>query len=93
MAEPLGARVARWARRHPHARAAISGGTVITYAELDRLADAIAAGFGAHGVRRGDVVAYLGRNSVIHPVLMTAASRHGAVFVSLNWRLTCCELD
>jgi long-chain acyl-CoA synthetase len=93
VAEPLGARVARWARRHPHARAAISGGTVITYAELDRLADAIAAGFGAHGVRRGDVVAYLGRNSVIHPVLMTAASRHGAVFVSLNWRLTCCELD
>jgi acyl-CoA synthetase (AMP-forming)/AMP-acid ligase II len=93
VAEPLATGVARWARRHPHARAAISGGTVITYAELDRLADAIAAGFGAHGVRRGDVVAYLGRNSVLHPVLMTAASRHGAIFVSLNWRSARRELD
>ena len=91
--EPLGARVARWACRQPDARAAISGDTAITYAELDRLADAVAAGFGVHGVGRGDVVAYLGRNSVVHPLLMTAASRHGATFVSLNWRSTCCELD
>jgi long-chain acyl-CoA synthetase len=86
-------RVAAWAARQPDAPAAIAGDRVLTYAELDRLAAVTADGLAAAGAGSGEVVAFIGRNGVVHPLLLTAASRAAAILASLSWRSTAAELD
>jgi long-chain acyl-CoA synthetase len=85
-------RVAQWARRQPDALAVISGDVRLSYGDLDRWADQLASGLLERGVTTGSVVVHIGRNRVVHPLLMVAASRAGAVFASLNWRATAAEL-
>ena len=64
-----------------------------TYGQLIERVDRLAAGFRELGVYHGDRIGYLGTN---HPALletMLAASRLGAIFVPLNFRLTGRELS
>ena len=64
-----------------------------TYGQLIERVDRLAAGFRELGVCHGDRIGYLGTN---HPALletMLAASRLGAIFVPLNFRLTGRELS
>jgi len=68
-------------------------GKTWTYGQLLERVDRLAAGFQEHGVRHGDRVGYLGNN---HPAVletMLAASRLGAIFAPLNFRLTGPELS
>jgi fatty-acyl-CoA synthase len=68
-------------------------GKTWTYGQLLDRVDRLAAGFQEHGVRHGDRVGYLGNN---HPAVletMLAASRLGAIFAPLNFRLTGPELS
>jgi len=86
----------RWfferARRSPHRRALTFEGTTWTYAEMQDRIDRLAGALRGHGVCHGDRVGFLGLNQPAFFVTMFAASRLGAIFVPLNFRLTGPEL-
>ncbi|HKA05482.1 MAG TPA: long-chain fatty acid--CoA ligase [Acidimicrobiales bacterium] len=87
----------RWfserARRSPLRRAITFEGTTWTYAELQDRIDRLAGALRGHGVCHGDRVGFLGLNQPAFFVTMFAASRLGAIFVPLNFRLTGPELS
>jgi long-chain acyl-CoA synthetase len=91
-APTLAQRVAELARRHGERTAFVAAADAITWAELDALADRLAATLVARGVVPGDRVGYLGRNHLGYPALATASSRCRATSVGLNWRLPANEL-
>jgi fatty-acyl-CoA synthase len=86
----------RWflerARRSPDRRALTFEGTTWTYAEMQDRIDRLAGALRGHGVCHGDRVGFLGLNQPAFFVTMFAASRLGAIFVPLNFRLTGPEL-
>jgi fatty-acyl-CoA synthase len=88
----LGSWFGRRATRSRHRRALTFEGTTLTYGQMldriDRLATALRSG----GVCRGDRVAFLGLNQPAFFEVLLAASRIGAIFVPLNFRLTGPEL-
>jgi acyl-CoA synthetase (AMP-forming)/AMP-acid ligase II len=62
-------------------------GEVLSYAELDSRATQIAHGLIAGGVRPGDRVAFLGKNSLAYFELFLGAMKARAVTAPVNWRL------
>lgn len=83
-----GREIAAIARRDP-ARAAIitTSGESMTYAELERNVDALAATFAQAGLEAGDVVALLCRNRPEWMVTYEAALRAGVILLPVNWHL------
>ncbi len=73
--------------RRPDQVVLVHGDRRITNRELGERVDALAAGLHAGGVRAGDVVALLLYNHVEFLETVLAASRLGAVFLPLNYRL------
>jgi carnitine-CoA ligase len=59
----------------------------LSYAELDRLSDRVAAGLASSGLRRGDRVAALLFNRPEFPLLWFGAAKAGVVLVPLNTAL------
>jgi acyl-CoA synthetase (AMP-forming)/AMP-acid ligase II len=82
--------VVRWrARRHPDLPATWFQGRTRTFAELEASSSALAGGIVAElGVRPGDRVAILDKNSDDYLELLIALDKAGAVAVPVNWRLT-----
>ncbi|MGB6246642.1 MULTISPECIES: class I adenylate-forming enzyme family protein [Gordonia] len=66
-------------------------GEVITYADLGRRVDALAAGLARGGVGAGDVVAYQLHNGVEFAELYLATQAAGAVGAPMNFRLAAGE--
>jgi long-chain acyl-CoA synthetase len=70
-------------RQHAAARAAASAlmqdDRVVSYGELDRAMDSIAAGFQERGLQRGDRVSICAPNSIDYAVAMMAVLRAGGV--------------
>jgi fatty-acyl-CoA synthase len=68
-------------------------GRRFTYAELNTRANRL-ANFLAHtmGVRKGDRVSILAKNSVVYLDLFYGLAKIGAIFAPFNWRLTAKEL-
>ena len=62
-------------------------GRTTTYAEFDRQTAQVANGLAAEGVRRGDRVTYLGKNSDRYFEILFGCARIGAVMTPVNWRL------
>lgn len=81
-----------WARWQPEAPAIVCGGRSVTWAELDRRTDAIAAGLAERGISPGDRLGILGQNSVEWCELVVAGFKLGAAVVPLNIRLAPEEL-
>lgn len=81
------------ARTRPDHPAIICEGRVTTYGRLHRDSNRAAHALRAGGVRRGDRVAYLGRESENYYTVMLACAKAGAVLVPVNWRLTPAEVD
>lgn len=79
-------------RATPHKLAVLENGRAVSYAELDRLADSIAAGLVSRGVQPGDRVAARLPNSIEYVALIHAVARVGAILVPLNTRLTEAEV-
>jgi fatty-acyl-CoA synthase len=77
----------RTALRLPEKTALVCGNTVWTYAEFDALVTRLAAGLSQGGVRLGDRVAVLARNSHGFAALRFALARLGAVLVPINFML------
>ena len=82
------ARLLRWnVVRRAEREALVDGDERWTYAELDAAVDLHAAALVQVGVRAGEIVAVLGRNSATYVIEMFAIARVGAVHLPLNWRL------
>jgi len=64
-----------------------AGAESCTYATLDRRASQVARGLIAAGVRPGDRVAYLGKNTLDYFEYFLGAVKARAVMVPVNWRL------
>ena len=75
-------------RATPHKLAVLCDGRSVSYVELDRLADGLAAGLISRGVQPGERVATRLPNSIEYIALIHAVARVSAVLVPLNTRLT-----
>jgi acyl-CoA synthetase (AMP-forming)/AMP-acid ligase II len=86
-------RVAREAaeRFADHTAYVAPDGRTISYRELDRRADEVAAGLAKQGVREGDVVALVLPQLPHYFVLYIAAARLGAITAGVNTRLSATE--
>ncbi len=87
--------IAGWLANGPPEKTALAfeDGRSWSYAELDLWAAAIASHLAeAHGVGRGDRMAFLGFNDPAVIALLFACARLGAILVPLNWRLAEAEL-
>lgn len=84
----LGAILEEAARRFGDRPAYLSEeGLVLTYRDLDRLSDEVAAGLRAQGVGEGDVVALALPTVPEYPVAYLAAAKVGAITAGVNSRL------
>ncbi len=68
------------------------GARVVTYGELDDLANAAAANLQVAGIEPGDTVAVLLEDSADHLIILCALARAGAVAFSLNLNVSKAEL-
>jgi len=78
--------------RRPDAVAVVDGGTTIDARTFDRLADSVAAGLRARGVRRGDVVSWQLPNWWEALVLFHACWRSGAVAAPVHHQVGATEV-
>ena len=85
--------VAREAARRFGAQPAFvtDGGWPLSYADLDRLSDELAAGLARRGMRPGDVLALVLPALPEYPVAYVAAAKLGAVVAGVNPRLSAFE--
>jgi fatty-acyl-CoA synthase len=82
----------RTALRLPNKLGIVCGDTAWTYAEFDALVSRLAAGLSGIGVKPGDRVAVLARNSHGFAALRFALARMGAVMVPINFMLKADEV-
>ena len=78
-----------WARRQPDLAATWFEGRSRTWGELDESSSRLAAGLvGRLGVKPGDHVAILDKNTDAYIELLFAIDKAGAIASPVNWRLT-----
>jgi len=90
--QTLGDLLRRSAQRLPHKLAVRCGDTRWSYAEFDAIVTRLAAGLAGRGIRCGDRVAVLARNSHGFAALRFALARLGAVLVPINFMLKADEV-
>ena len=83
----VSASVAWWARTEPERLALVYGAQRVTYSELQGRVERAASMLQARGIKAGDVVALLMKNSAAFLELSLAISQMGAVFLPVNYRL------
>ncbi len=62
-------------------------GRAVSYAAFDRHSSQVANGLIKMGVKPGDRIAYLGKNSDLYFEALFGATKAGAVMAPINWRL------
>jgi len=67
-------------------------GRVTTFADLDRQSNQAANALVAAGLKKGDRVAYLGKNSDHYFEIWFAAAKAGAIIAPIGWRLSPAEV-
>ena len=65
----------------------------ISFAQLDQASNRCANGLLDAGIKPGDRIAFLGKNSPVYFELIAAAAKIRAVVTPLNWRLAGPELS
>ena len=75
------------AREHPEADFAVQGERRLTYRQAVAEANRVANAFVSAGLRAGDRVAILSKNSIEYCILYYGAFKAGVVLVPLNYRL------
>lgn len=74
------------AKRYAQRTALVFGDATLSYAQLDDLANRLAARLARQGVVAGDRVALLAENCLEYPVAVFAVLKLGAILVPLNFR-------
>ena len=74
-------------RTRPDAPAMFFEGRRTTYAELDAGASRVARALIAAGIKPGERIAHLGKNTDLYYELLWGAAKAGVVMVPVNWRL------
>lgn len=67
-------------------------GTTVTFAAFKAAVDRLAAGLQRNGIRTGDRIGVIGKNSLPFFQLYGAAAALGAIVVPINWRLSAGEV-
>lgn len=80
-------------RHRPDRTALVFQDEVQSYSEFDRRCSRVANGLEALGVRRGDRIAFIGKNSAAYFELLFGGAKAGAVMVPISWRLAPPEID
>jgi len=78
--------------RRPNDIAIMCGENATDYATLHRISSRVANALLAAGVRPGDRIAYIGRDSESIYELLIGAVKSGAVLIPINWRLAATEI-
>ncbi|GAA1476604.1 long-chain fatty acid--CoA ligase [Nocardioides aestuarii] len=86
-------RLAHWAAETPDGEAVTYLGRTFTWSEWDDRVRRLAGALQAHGVGRGDVVAFLDKNHPACVELSLAAASLGAANAIVNWRSAGDEVD
>ena len=81
-----------WAAERPDAVAHEQDGRRTTYGELEVFSRRYAAFLAAHGVGKGDRVAWIGKNSDLYYGMLLSCARIGVVMVPVGWRLAPAEM-
>ena len=84
--------VRHYARVTPFKTALLEGEFSLNYADLNSVTSAIANKLKHRGVKEGDVVAFLGKNSIPFFEVLYGGAKAGATVLPLNWRLAPPEL-
>jgi len=87
-----GAALTAQAAERPDQVALRFGDRTTTFRAFDRHATQIANGLAAMGLKKGDRIAYLGKNSDHSIELCLGAARAGVVFIPIIWRLAPSEV-
>ncbi len=82
--------IRHWAADWP-GRSAMVGERRIDFAELDASTRRVATALQAAGLRKGDRIAWLGKNAVLYFTLLFGAARIGVVMAPVGWRLAAPE--
>lgn len=80
-------------RLTPDREAVVDGERRVSYRQLNRRVNRLAAGLQSFGLQSGDRVAMLAYNRLEFIELILATAKLGLVLVPLNWRLTAEELE
>lgn len=75
------------AREHPDSDFAVMGDRTFTYSEASKQVNRLANAFASAGIKKGDRVAFLSKNSIEYAFMFYAGARSGVVPVPLNYRL------
>ena len=92
-AHSLGDLLRRSAQRQPNKSAVICASVKWTFSELDAICNRLAHGLLGLGLRKGDRVAVLSRNSHAFAALRFAVARIGLVLVPINFMLNPDEIN
>jgi acyl-CoA synthetase (AMP-forming)/AMP-acid ligase II len=89
----LPAAIEEHAVHRPDAVALVCGARETSYATLHRASCRVAHALLAEGLKSGDRIGYLGRDSERFYELLIAAANTSVVLVPINWRLTVSEIS
>ena len=81
-----------WAQARPDVMAMIEDGRMLTFAGLETRTAQVVAALQSAGLRKGDRIAWLGKNSDLYFTLLYGAARLGVVMVPVGWRLSPAEV-
>jgi len=84
--------LAWWARTTPARTALVYGEERLSYGELQRRVSVVAGMLRRRGIRPGDVVAVLMKNSAAFVEIALAVSHAGGVLLPINFRLSAAEV-
>lgn len=76
--------VSHWANERPDSIAFEQGDEALTFGQLDDMTRRMIAVFQAHGIAKGDRIAWLGKNRTIYYAMFLAAARMGAVMAPIG---------
>ena len=70
----------------------VDAGKSITFLEVKEMIDRLAFGLQTVGIKKGNRVGILGKNSLEYFLLYGAAAALGAILLPVNWRLSAEEI-
>ena len=71
----------------------VDAGKTLTFLQVKEMIDGLACGLQATGIKQGDRIGVLGKNSLEYFLLYGAAAALGAILLPVNWRLSVEEIE